>query len=139
MTGFLRDYLVYVFVFFIVIIGGSLAVTGGFSYDVKGNASIGVYEPRSVSRNDCRNLYHRFCKVKTDGDYRTRRHRLHARAVLCHFQGAGSRADAADHRNHFSRIVPAVLLSFAEGSDLSRNRLGSGSQMRLYRSASELL
>ena len=44
MTGFLRDYLVYVFVFFIVIIGGSLAVTGGFSYDVKGNASIGVYE-----------------------------------------------------------------------------------------------
>lgn len=30
MTGFLRDYLVYVFVFFIVIIGGSLAVTGAF-------------------------------------------------------------------------------------------------------------
>ena len=28
MTGFLRDYLVYVFVFFIVIIGGSLVVTG---------------------------------------------------------------------------------------------------------------
>ncbi|AUZ40169.1 hydrogen gas-evolving membrane-bound hydrogenase subunit E, partial [Bacillus sp. MBGLi79] len=44
MTGFLRDYLVYVFVFFIVIIGGSLVVTGGFSYDVKGNASIGIYE-----------------------------------------------------------------------------------------------
>ncbi len=44
MTGFLRDYLVYVFVFFIIAVGGSLVITGSFSYSVKGNASIGVYE-----------------------------------------------------------------------------------------------
>ncbi|MDA1476238.1 Na+/H+ antiporter subunit A [Bacillus changyiensis] len=44
MTGFLRDYLVYVFLFFIMMIGGSLVLTGGFSFDTKGNAEIGAYE-----------------------------------------------------------------------------------------------
>ncbi|UOY90530.1 Na+/H+ antiporter subunit A [Bacillus glycinifermentans] len=44
MTGFLRDYLVYIFVFFIIAVGGTLVLTGGFSYSVKGTAPIGVYE-----------------------------------------------------------------------------------------------
>ncbi|MDI5790507.1 DUF4040 domain-containing protein [Bacillus licheniformis] len=79
-----------------------------------------------------------FCKVKTDGDYRTRRHRLHARAVLCHFRAP----DLALTQLIIETISVALfLLCFyhCRSSDLSRNRLGSGSQMRLYRSASELL
>ncbi|TQR21578.1 Na+/H+ antiporter subunit A [Psychrobacillus vulpis] len=44
MTGFLRDYLVYIFVFFIVTVGGFLFYSGAFSIDISTDASIRVYE-----------------------------------------------------------------------------------------------
>lgn len=44
MTGFLRDYLNYIFGFFILMLGGTLIFTGSFSFQTKGLATIGVYE-----------------------------------------------------------------------------------------------
>ncbi|MFY0761908.1 Na+/H+ antiporter subunit A [Metabacillus dongyingensis] len=44
MTGFIRDYLTYIFVFLIVITGGTLAIKGGFSFTLDGTAEIGIYE-----------------------------------------------------------------------------------------------
>ncbi|ARB38340.1 Na+/H+ antiporter subunit A [Bacillus subtilis] len=44
MTGFLRDYLLYIFVGFIILIGGAFAIKGGFSFKTEGMAKIGVYE-----------------------------------------------------------------------------------------------
>ncbi|QGQ47833.1 Na+/H+ antiporter subunit A [Metabacillus sediminilitoris] len=44
MTGSIRNYLLYIFTFFIVILGTSLAVKGGFSFSLEGNASVGIYE-----------------------------------------------------------------------------------------------
>ncbi|MGG3624870.1 Na+/H+ antiporter subunit A [Bacillus gobiensis] len=44
MTGFLRDYLNYIFVFFILMLGGTLIFTGSFAFQTKGLANIGVYE-----------------------------------------------------------------------------------------------
>ncbi|MDQ0857660.1 Na+/H+ antiporter subunit A [Bacillus sp. V2I10] len=44
MTGFIRDYLAYIFVFLIVITGGTLAIKGGFSFNLNGTAKIGIYE-----------------------------------------------------------------------------------------------
>jgi multicomponent Na+:H+ antiporter subunit A len=44
MTGSIRNYLLYIFTFFIVILGTSLAVKDGFSISLEGNASVGIYE-----------------------------------------------------------------------------------------------
>lgn len=44
MTGSIRNYLLYIFTFFIVILGTSLSVKGGFSFSLEGNASVGIYE-----------------------------------------------------------------------------------------------
>ncbi|OZU89311.1 Na+/H+ antiporter subunit A [Virgibacillus indicus] len=44
MTGFLRDYMVYIFLFFIAAVGGMLFFTDAFSFDTSGNASISKYE-----------------------------------------------------------------------------------------------
>ncbi|MGR2780906.1 Na+/H+ antiporter subunit A [Bacillus subtilis] len=44
MTGFLREYLLYIFAGFIILIGGAFAIKGGFSFKTEGMAKIGVYE-----------------------------------------------------------------------------------------------
>jgi len=44
MTGFLRDYLAYIFGFFIIVVGGFLFYSGAFSIDVSTNAPIRLYE-----------------------------------------------------------------------------------------------
>lgn len=44
MTGFLRDYLVYIYLFFAATVGGIMLMTGAFSFDMSNNAPIGVYE-----------------------------------------------------------------------------------------------
>ncbi|MGG4488394.1 Na+/H+ antiporter subunit A [Metabacillus idriensis] len=44
MTGFIRDYLAYIFVFLILITGGTMAIKGGFSFSLDGTAEIGIYE-----------------------------------------------------------------------------------------------
>lgn len=44
MTGFLGDYLAYIFSFFIVVIGGSLFLTGGVSFDMSNDAPIATNE-----------------------------------------------------------------------------------------------
>lgn len=44
MTGYLRDYLAYIFVFFILTVGGGLLWTGGFSIDFSNDAPITVSE-----------------------------------------------------------------------------------------------
>ncbi|WP_342599346.1 Na+/H+ antiporter subunit A [Psychrobacillus sp. FSL H8-0483] len=44
MTGLLRDYLVYIYAFFILTVGGFFFYSGAFSFDPSTNASIRVYE-----------------------------------------------------------------------------------------------
>jgi len=44
MTGFIRDYLVYIFAFLIVMLGASMASLGAFSLDVSKTAPVGIYE-----------------------------------------------------------------------------------------------
>ncbi len=44
MTGFIRDYLVYIFAFFSVILLSSIWVLKGFSFDATNNASVSIYE-----------------------------------------------------------------------------------------------
>ncbi|QTN94891.1 Na+/H+ antiporter subunit A [Bacillus sp. LJBV19] len=44
MTGFLRDYLLYIFAAFIILIGTAFVMKGGFSMTAKGMAEIGLYE-----------------------------------------------------------------------------------------------
>lgn len=44
MTGFLRDYLVYIYLFFIVTTGGFLLFSSAFSFSTNDNAPIRVYE-----------------------------------------------------------------------------------------------
>lgn len=44
MTGFIRDYLVYIFLFIILIVGGSLYLFGGVSIDTTKDAPINLYE-----------------------------------------------------------------------------------------------
>ena len=52
MTGFLRDYLLYIFAGFIILIGGAFAIKGGFSFKTEGMAKIGVYEIILTRQND---------------------------------------------------------------------------------------
>ncbi len=44
MTGFLRDYLAYLYVFFIVAVGGFLFILGAFSFNPSTNATIRLFE-----------------------------------------------------------------------------------------------
>ncbi|MBS4176328.1 Na+/H+ antiporter subunit A [Lederbergia citrea] len=44
MTGYLRDYALYIYIFFFLAVGGGLFLTGAFSFDMSGNAPIRVYE-----------------------------------------------------------------------------------------------
>lgn len=44
MTGYLRSYSVYIFLFFIAAVGGTMLFTGAYSWDFRGDAPIGVYE-----------------------------------------------------------------------------------------------
>ncbi|MBS2970317.1 Na+/H+ antiporter subunit A [Metabacillus sp. KIGAM252] len=44
MTGFLRDYLGYIFAFFVLMTGWALFANSAFSFQIDGNAPIGVYE-----------------------------------------------------------------------------------------------
>ncbi|MBS4208371.1 Na+/H+ antiporter subunit A [Bacillus sp. FJAT-50079] len=44
MTGNLRDYALYVYLFFFITIGGGLYLTGAFSFDMSNNAQIRIYE-----------------------------------------------------------------------------------------------
>ncbi|MCD7035739.1 Na+/H+ antiporter subunit A [Metabacillus sp. GX 13764] len=44
MTGYLRDYLAYLFVFFILLAGGVMAYKGAFSFHPAESAPIGIYE-----------------------------------------------------------------------------------------------
>ncbi|QKY70657.1 Na+/H+ antiporter subunit A [Lentibacillus sp. CBA3610] len=44
MTGFLRDYFVYIFLLFIGLTGGAMIFTGAFDFDISGNAPIATYE-----------------------------------------------------------------------------------------------
>ncbi|WP_249869483.1 Na+/H+ antiporter subunit A [Oceanobacillus saliphilus] len=44
MTGYLRDYMVYIYLFFIVAIGGTIIYTGTYAFDISGNAPITEFE-----------------------------------------------------------------------------------------------
>jgi multicomponent Na+:H+ antiporter subunit A len=44
MTGFIRDYLVYIFAFFIIILGGYLFISDSFAFNTANSAEITVYE-----------------------------------------------------------------------------------------------
>ncbi|WP_339253400.1 Na+/H+ antiporter subunit A [Sporosarcina sp. FSL W8-0480] len=44
MKGYLKDYLVYIFVFFVVAVGGSILFTGSYSFDFSDDSSIAVNE-----------------------------------------------------------------------------------------------
>lgn len=44
MTGFLKDYIAYIFGFFIIVVGGFLFYSGAFSMDISTNAPIRLYE-----------------------------------------------------------------------------------------------
>ncbi len=49
MTGFIRDYLSYIFVFIIVMVGGSLVLLDGFHFDSSGNAPVEWYEAALIA------------------------------------------------------------------------------------------
>ncbi|UJL46240.1 Na+/H+ antiporter subunit A [Virgibacillus sp. NKC19-16] len=44
MTGFLRDYLVYIYLFFVMVVGGAIIFTGAFSFDISDDLPITRYE-----------------------------------------------------------------------------------------------
>jgi len=44
MTGYLRDYLIYIYLFFVTAIGGILIYTGAFSFDISHDSPITAYE-----------------------------------------------------------------------------------------------
>lgn len=44
MTGYLRDYLVYIFIFFLATVGGVILWTGSYSFDTSNDAPITLYE-----------------------------------------------------------------------------------------------
>lgn len=44
MTGFLRDYLVYIYLFFIALVGGAMLYTGSFSVDFSNDSQVTAYE-----------------------------------------------------------------------------------------------
>src|SRR5699024_11353889 len=44
MTGYLRDYLVYIYLFFVTAIGGVLIYTGAFFFDISHDSPITDYE-----------------------------------------------------------------------------------------------
>jgi len=44
MTGYLRDYIVYIFSFFLLVVGGIFVFTGGYSFDLSNDAPIALNE-----------------------------------------------------------------------------------------------
>lgn len=44
MTGFLRDYLIYIYAFFVVAVGGIMIYTGAFAFDLANDSPITAYE-----------------------------------------------------------------------------------------------
>ena len=44
MTGSLRRYMMYIFTFFILVVGGAFFLTGSFNFTISGNASISTFE-----------------------------------------------------------------------------------------------
>ena len=44
MTGYLRDYLVYIFMFFLFAVGGTFILTGSYSFDLSNDAPITINE-----------------------------------------------------------------------------------------------
>ena len=44
MTGYLRDYMVYIYLFFIIAIGGTIIYTGAYAFDISGGSSISEFE-----------------------------------------------------------------------------------------------
>lgn len=44
MTGTLRHYLTYIFIFFILVIGGAIVLTGSYNFTITDNASISIFE-----------------------------------------------------------------------------------------------
>lgn len=44
MTGYLRDYLAYILLFFITVVGGTLLLLGGYSFNLSGDGPISIYE-----------------------------------------------------------------------------------------------
>ncbi|MGN1400010.1 MAG: Na+/H+ antiporter subunit A [Bacillus sp. (in: firmicutes)] len=48
MTGYTRDYLAYIFLFFIFIVGGSLWVFDGFIFDMSGDSPVSIYEAAMI-------------------------------------------------------------------------------------------
>ncbi|WP_055105633.1 Na+/H+ antiporter subunit A [Paenibacillus ihumii] len=44
MTGYLRSYSIYIFLFFIAAVGGTLLFTGAYTFDLSGDAPISLYE-----------------------------------------------------------------------------------------------
>ncbi|MEK3852997.1 Na+/H+ antiporter subunit A [Cytobacillus sp. FSL H8-0458] len=44
MTGFIRDYFVYIFTFLIIIVGGSILFLDGAAFDVSNNGPVSIYE-----------------------------------------------------------------------------------------------
>ena len=48
MTGYLRDYLVYIYLFFIIVVGGTFIYTGAIDFDISGNAPIDAHSNGSL-------------------------------------------------------------------------------------------
>ena len=64
MNGLLRHYLIYIFVFFIVTVGGYLFYSKAFSFDVSTNASFRVYEVCLVTIMSIAALFMLFAKSR---------------------------------------------------------------------------
>ncbi|SHJ97624.1 multicomponent Na+:H+ antiporter subunit A [Desulforamulus aeronauticus DSM 10349] len=44
MTGIVRDYLLYIFIFFVVVVGGSMVLLNNFTFNPSGNGPVSAYE-----------------------------------------------------------------------------------------------
>lgn len=44
MTGYIRDYLFYIFAFFVLVLGGAMFLLNGFAFNPAGNSPISIYE-----------------------------------------------------------------------------------------------
>lgn len=44
MTGFLQNYMVYIYTFFILLVGGGFFLTGAFDFEISGNAPVTAFE-----------------------------------------------------------------------------------------------
>ena len=44
MTGHLRDYMVYIYFFFLIVIGGTLLLSGSYRFEISGNGEVGAFD-----------------------------------------------------------------------------------------------